>query len=134
MIHEDDVRRLPLDIERVGRSITLRAEALEGFPRKYCIYGDAEVHYVDLRAGDGEIKHWSCDCGDFTWRDVACKHISSALIADNDEEAVTLMFEWINRDRASRRRPSGSEMLRMDPPDIDEIMAGRGPDAVKKGD
>lgn len=92
--------RPPLDLDRVGRAITLRVEPLENMPGKYLVYGDAEPHYVDLRAGEEwGIEYYTCDCGDYEWRDALCKHICAALIAENDDEAVRLMYEWIRRRR-----------------------------------
>lgn len=116
-----EIRRLPLDLEIMGRAITLRAEPLEGLQAKYRVHGDSDLYHVDLVAGEGETREWNCECGYFAWHgykrsgsSYACKHICSALIAADDEEAVALMFEWLRRSRQARRSGSGEADLRMD--------------------
>jgi hypothetical protein len=109
--------RQPLDISRVGRSVAMRAIAIDADKGLYEVHGNTEIHYVTLRP------HFDCDCGDFTWRGgpitdadirfghdkiTACAHICSCLIAEGDPEALRLMFQWI-QGRHSQSSPETAQ-------------------------
>lgn len=105
--HKAPPNRPPLDIERVGRALTLQAIPLDD-KGSYRIVGDRDDYYVQLEP------HYSCDCGDFTWRDnrvevdakgvrrrvpLICKHICSALIEAGDIEALELLYRYVEREK-----------------------------------
>lgn len=90
-MQQNDEARLPMidmesaegvDVERLERSLALRAEAAgEG---RYLIVGGQTGHWVDLYTA----AHPRCDCGDYLWRDRVCKHILAALMREGDEQVI----------------------------------------------
>jgi hypothetical protein len=71
-----------LDLARLERSLGLRAEpAGEG---RYRIVGGEHDHWVDLYTA----AYPRCDCGDYLWRDLVCKHILAALMREGNEQVI----------------------------------------------
>jgi len=71
-----------MEMSRVERGVQLEAEpAGRGL---YRVSGGDTEHWVDLISRD----HPRCDCGDYLWRDVICKHIIAARLREGDEEVL----------------------------------------------
>lgn len=71
-----------VDVARLERSLGLRAEHV-GYGR-YRIVGGESEHWVDLYSS----AHPRCDCGDYLWRDIVCKHILAGLMREGDEGVI----------------------------------------------
>jgi hypothetical protein len=74
---------LTIDMRRVERGVQLHCELLGN--GRYCVTGGDSVHWVDLISRD----HPRCDCGDYLWRDVICKHIIAARLREGDEQVLS---------------------------------------------
>jgi hypothetical protein len=74
-----------IDLERLGRSLQLRAERI-GSGRYRVVGGDSD-HWVDLYT----TSHPRCDCGDHLWRERICKHILAALLREGNERVVSAL-------------------------------------------
>lgn len=72
-----------IDDGRLERGVQLECVAV-GDGRYRVIGGDTE-HWVDLISHD----HPRCDCGDYLWRDVICKHIIAARLREGDEKVLS---------------------------------------------
>jgi hypothetical protein len=71
-----------IEMGRVERGVQLECEPVgDG---RYKVIGGNTVHWVDLISRD----HPRCDCGDYLWRDVICKHIIAARLREGDEEVL----------------------------------------------
>ena len=71
-----------MEMGRVERGVQLECEPLgDG---RYRVTGGGTVHWVDLVSHD----HPRCDCGDYLWRNVICKHIIAARLREGDEEVL----------------------------------------------
>ena len=67
---------------RVERGVQLVCETIGD--RRYRVTGGDSAHWVDLVSPD----HPRCDCGDYLWRDVVCKHIIAARLREGDEAVL----------------------------------------------
>ena len=71
-----------IDLGRLERGLSLDGEPLgDG---RYLVVGGRDSHWVDLRTPN----HPRCDCGDYLWRDVVCKHILAALLREGAPEVI----------------------------------------------
>ena len=94
-----EIQNLPAEIDsaRVERGVQLECEDLgDG---RYRVTGGDSVHWVDLVSLD----HPRCDCGDYLWRDVVCKHIVAAMLREGDERMLFRVGELVRALRESNR-------------------------------
>jgi hypothetical protein len=71
-----------IEMGRMERGVQLECEAAGN--GRYRVTGGDTPHWVDLISRD----HPRCDCGDYLWRDVVCKHIIAARLREGDEEVL----------------------------------------------
>ena len=76
--------RNDIEIEhgRLERGVHLVCEHIGD--RRYRVTGGDSTHWVDLVSPD----HPRCDCGDYLWREVICKHIIAARLREGDEAVL----------------------------------------------
>jgi len=76
-------QRPELDLKRVGRARDLSAVELDSQPGSFVVTSTTgTIRYVSIRPD------YNCECPDAVHRNVICKHLIAALIADGDREAV----------------------------------------------
>ena len=71
-----------IELGRVERGVQLQCEPVGD--RRYRVTGGNSTHWVDLVSPD----HPRCDCGDYLWREVTCKHIIAARLREGDEAVL----------------------------------------------
>lgn len=71
-----------IEMGRLERGVQLECELRDD--GQYIVTGGDTAHWVDLVSRD----HPRCDCGDYLWRDVICKHIIAARLREGDEEVL----------------------------------------------
>jgi hypothetical protein len=71
-----------IELGRVERGVQLECEPVGD--RRYRVTGGDSTHWVDLVSPD----HPRCDCGDYLWREVTCKHIIAARLREGDEAVL----------------------------------------------
>jgi hypothetical protein len=71
-----------IELGRVERGVQLQCEPVGD--RRYRVTGGDSTHWVDLVSPD----HPRCDCGDYLWREVTCKHIIAARLREGDEAVL----------------------------------------------
>jgi hypothetical protein len=86
-----EIQNLPAEIDsgRVERGVQLECDPIgDG---RYRVTGGDSDHWVDLVSRD----HPRCDCGDYLWRDVICKHIVAAMLREGDERMLFRVGEVV---------------------------------------
>lgn len=83
----------PIDRDRLSRALLLGTARIG--PGQYRVFNPVDPlkapHYVDLASSDTP----RCDCGDHEYRDMLCKHIIAALLADNNPVAAEALAEYM---------------------------------------
>ena len=86
-----------LEEGRLERGVQLDAEMVgDG---RYRVTGGDTIHWVDLISRD----YPRCDCGDYLWRDVICKHIIAAKLREGDERVLFQVGELVRALRQANR-------------------------------
>ena len=84
-VAEEEMRErndIGIELGRVERGVQLLCESIGD--RRYRVTGGDSTHWVDLVSPD----HPRCDCGDYLWREVTCKHIIAARLREGDEAVL----------------------------------------------
>lgn len=71
-----------VETDRLSRALQLSVRRTSR--GRYVVSGGSEPHHVDLIDPSME----RCDCGDFLWRNVVCKHLLACLLREGDERVV----------------------------------------------
>lgn len=80
--------RPKLDMNRVSRALNLSAVEMNSEPGTFVVTSTTgSVRYVSIRP------YYNCECPDAVHRNIICKHLIAALVADGDREAVAKMDE-----------------------------------------
>jgi hypothetical protein len=83
----------PIDRDRLSRALLLGTARLSRGQFRVFAPTDPlrEPHYVDLVSADVP----RCDCGDYEFRSVLCKHIIACLLAENHPAAAEALAEYL---------------------------------------
>jgi uncharacterized Zn finger protein len=84
--------RVPVDLDRLERGVQLHCERVGN--ARYRVTGGATEHWVDLEASGAGPK---CDCGDYLWRDRACKHILAAMLQEGHASVISAIGPMVAR-------------------------------------
>jgi hypothetical protein len=84
-----------VDSARLERSLSLHGERVGR--GRYRFTGGSEPHWVDLYTSAFP----RCDCADYLWREMICKHILAALIREGNEQVLGEVGRLFSRMRAA---------------------------------
>ena len=90
-----------IELGRVERGVQLTCESVGD--RRYRVTGGNSTHWVDLVSPD----HPRCDCGDYLWREVTCKHIIAARLREGDEAVLFKVGALV---RSLKQKVNGKEV------------------------
>jgi hypothetical protein len=90
-----------IELGRVERGVQLECEPVGD--RRYRVTGGNSTHWVDLVSPD----HPRCDCGDYLWREVTCKHIIAARLREGDEAVLFKVGALV---RSLKQKVNGKEV------------------------
>lgn len=94
-----------IEMGRVERGVQLDCEPMGD--SRYLVTGGDTTHWVDLVSPD----HPRCDCGDYLWRDMICKHIIAARLREGDQQILSHVGALVRtlRERAGQQRDEATK-------------------------
>jgi hypothetical protein len=87
-----------IDPRRLERALHLTVRRTA--PGRYLVTGGSEPHHVDLI--DPAMER--CDCGDFLWKSIVCRHMLACLLREGDERVIIALSRLVAAVNAENSR------------------------------